>query len=162
MVARHQVSQNGHFFSCEDLCEKIELARRASRLPGDSAAQHNTTHNTIHRIHTMSQRIVSDVEFEASMNWVMVEHNSRSYFWDWHRADPHLTVYDMYRLMDEQREAQALEEWEDHVAEEMDLYRQAIADAAEEADAEADAEAPDAEEAEAPVASCPYREPGLV
>jgi len=111
----------------------------------------------------MSQRIVSDVEFEASMNWVMVEHNSRSYFWDWHRADPHLTVYDMYRLMDEQREAQALEEWEDHVAEEMDLYRQAIADAAEEADAEADAEAPDAEaEAEAAVAPCPYREPGLV
>ena len=154
MVARHQVSQNGHFF-LRGLAKKLNW-RDVRR--GHLGRQHNT----IHTIHTMSQRIVSDVEFEASMNWVMVEHNSRSYFWDWHRADPHLTVYDMYRLMDEQREAQALEEWEDHVAEEMDLYRQAIADAAEEADAETAAEAPDAEEAEAPVASCPYREPGLV
>ena len=79
---------------------------------------------------TTEQRIVSDVEFEASMNWVMVELNARSYFWDWHRAEPHLSVYDMYRRMDEEREAQALEEWESHVAEDMALYRQAVSDAA--------------------------------
>ena len=100
----------------------------------------NLTRETTHSETTLSTepRRVSDAEFRRSLancsSW-----RTADYFWEWHKAFPHMTLADMHAKIEADRAAAEAAEWE---------AEQAYADRFERSEAELLAEQADLEEAE--------------